>query len=191
MTKCQKQKLNVKSLTEGEIVGVSDYFSNMIWARMFIEAQGYPLKENILCQDNQSAIKIIKNGRRSSGKKQGIWTFGTCATRAGWRVKKLGLSTAPWRACSRISLLNLFRESCSENYERSLWVTNILIPFMRVQRMLRHRSVLEKMYPERTLIVPMASRLTTVRVTKVILAVVKVTRWIRLSRVRLCLGPTW
>jgi len=36
---------------------------------MFIEAQGYPLKENILFQDNQSAIKIIKNGRRSSGQK--------------------------------------------------------------------------------------------------------------------------
>jgi len=69
MTKCQKQKLNVKSSTEGEIVGVSDYLSNMIWARMFIEAQGYPLKENILFQDNQSAIKIIKNGRRSSGQK--------------------------------------------------------------------------------------------------------------------------
>ena len=41
LTKCQKQKLNVKSSTEGEIVGVSDFLPNMIWARMFLEAQGY------------------------------------------------------------------------------------------------------------------------------------------------------
>ena len=36
LTKCQKQKLNVKSSTEGEIVGVSDFLPNMIWARMFL-----------------------------------------------------------------------------------------------------------------------------------------------------------
>jgi len=68
-TKCQKQKLNVKSSTEGEIVGVSDYLPNMIWVRMFLEAQGYTLDENILFQDNQSAMKIELNGRKSSGKK--------------------------------------------------------------------------------------------------------------------------
>ena len=69
LTKCQKQKLNVKSSTEGEIVGVSDYLPNMIWGRMFIEAQGYPMEELILYQDNQSAIKIEKNGKKSSGQK--------------------------------------------------------------------------------------------------------------------------
>ena len=68
-TKCQKQKLNTKSSTEGEIVGVSDFMPNMVWARMFMEAQGYILKENILYQDNQSAMKIIANGKRSSGQK--------------------------------------------------------------------------------------------------------------------------
>ncbi len=69
LTKCQKQKLNTKSSTEGEIVGVSDFMPNMIWARMFLEAQGFVLKENILHQDNQSAIKIVTNGKRSSGQK--------------------------------------------------------------------------------------------------------------------------
>ena len=68
-TRCQKQKLNVKSSTEGEIVGVSDYLPNMIWVRMYLEAQGYALDENILFQDNQSAMKIELNGRKSSGKK--------------------------------------------------------------------------------------------------------------------------
>ena len=68
-TKCQKQKLNVKSSTEGELVGVSDFMPNMVWVRMFIEAQGYSLEENILFQDNQSAIKIELNGKKSSGQK--------------------------------------------------------------------------------------------------------------------------
>ena len=68
LTKCQKQKLNTKSSTEGEIVGVSDFLPNIIWARMFLEAQGYIIKENILYQDNMSAIRIENNGKRSSGK---------------------------------------------------------------------------------------------------------------------------
>ena len=69
LTKCQKQKLNTKSSTEGEIVGVSDFMPNMIWARMFLQEQGFVLEENILYQDNQSAMKVLKNGKRSSGQK--------------------------------------------------------------------------------------------------------------------------
>jgi len=69
LTLCQKQRLNVKSSTEGEIVGASDYLPNMIWARMFLEEQGIFLEENTLFQDNQSAMKLELNGRMSSGKK--------------------------------------------------------------------------------------------------------------------------
>jgi hypothetical protein len=66
LSKCQKQKLNTKSSTESEIVGVSDYLPNVVWARMFLEAQGFVINKNIHCQDNQSSIKIEKNGKRSS-----------------------------------------------------------------------------------------------------------------------------
>ncbi len=69
LTKCQKQKLNTKSSTEGEIVGVSDFLPNVIWTRMFLEAQGIVIQENIVYQDNQSSMKILKNGKRSSGQK--------------------------------------------------------------------------------------------------------------------------
>ena len=68
-TKCQKQKLNVKSSTEGKIVGVSDFLPNMIWARLFLQEQGYIIAENILFQDNQSAMRLIMNGKRSSSAK--------------------------------------------------------------------------------------------------------------------------
>ena len=60
LTKCQKQKLNVKSSTEGEIVGVSDFLPNMVWCRMFLSAQGITLEENTLYQDNKSAILTYK-----------------------------------------------------------------------------------------------------------------------------------
>ena len=60
-----KQKLNVKSSTECEIVGVSEYYPFNIWQTMFLEEQGYPMKNNILFQDNQSAIKMERNGRNS------------------------------------------------------------------------------------------------------------------------------
>ena len=61
--------MNTKSSTEAEIVGVSNYLLNVIWKRMFFGAQGFTIKENILFQDNQSAIKIEENGKSSSGQK--------------------------------------------------------------------------------------------------------------------------
>jgi len=36
---------------------------------MFLEAQSFEIKKNILYQDNQSSIKIEKNGKKSSGQK--------------------------------------------------------------------------------------------------------------------------
>jgi hypothetical protein len=68
-TMCKKQTLNVKSSTEGEVVGVSDFMPNMIWTRMFLEEQGFTLEKNTLYQDNQSSMKILLNGKKSAGKK--------------------------------------------------------------------------------------------------------------------------
>ena len=67
MSKSSKHKLNTKSSTEAELVGASDYLSYPIWAKKFLEAQGYPLEENIFYQDNQSTIRFEKNGRKSCG----------------------------------------------------------------------------------------------------------------------------
>ena len=65
----EKQKLNTKSSTEAELVGVSEFLPKVLYVELFLAAQGYPLKENILYQDNQSAIKLELNGRKSSGKR--------------------------------------------------------------------------------------------------------------------------
>ena len=61
--KCGKQRLNVKNLTEAELFGVSDYIVYYIWLVMFLRAQGYIMRDNILYQDNKSTILMLKNGR--------------------------------------------------------------------------------------------------------------------------------
>jgi Reverse transcriptase (RNA-dependent DNA polymerase) len=65
--KSTKQKLNTKSSTEAELVGASDYLPNTLWVKLFLEAQGHKIDENFFEQDNESAIKLETNGRRSAG----------------------------------------------------------------------------------------------------------------------------
>jgi hypothetical protein len=69
ITMSRKQKLNTRSSTEAELVGADDAINQMLWTRLFMEAQGYAIKENILHQDNKSAILLEKNGKRSSSKR--------------------------------------------------------------------------------------------------------------------------
>jgi hypothetical protein len=69
LPKSMKQKLNTKSSTEAEVVGASDYLPHTLWVKMFMEAQGYTIDESYLEQDNESAIKLEKNGRSSAGAK--------------------------------------------------------------------------------------------------------------------------
>jgi hypothetical protein len=63
-----KQKLNTCSSTESELVGVDNLMSLIIWSRNFLKAQGYAVVNNILHQDNRSAILLEQNGKMSSGK---------------------------------------------------------------------------------------------------------------------------
>jgi hypothetical protein len=62
----KKQKLNTKSSTKCELVGVDDASPQMLSTIYFVEGQGYGVKASILNQDNLSAILLEKNGRASS-----------------------------------------------------------------------------------------------------------------------------
>ena len=64
-----KQKVNTQSLTEAEVVGVDDAMGPILWTRYFLEEQGYEVRDNVLLQDNQSAIHLETNGRASAGKR--------------------------------------------------------------------------------------------------------------------------
>ena len=65
----QKQKLNSRSSTESEIIGVDDVMDKVLWTKLFLQAQGVEIRDNILYQDNQSSIKLETNGKWSSGKR--------------------------------------------------------------------------------------------------------------------------
>ena len=67
--KSAKQKVNTKSSTEAELVGSSDYIPWTIWVKRFMKYQGYDSKSSIFYQDNESAIKLEENGRKSCGEK--------------------------------------------------------------------------------------------------------------------------
>ena len=64
-----KQKINTRSSTEAELVGVNDAMGLILWTRKFIEAQGYTVNDNVVFQDNQSTMRLQNNGKRSSSKK--------------------------------------------------------------------------------------------------------------------------
>lgn len=65
--KSSKQKLNVKSSTEAELVGLSDSLSQVFWTRNFLAAQGFDMrKPAIVHQDNKSAIFLAEKGYPAS-----------------------------------------------------------------------------------------------------------------------------
>jgi hypothetical protein len=64
-----KHKLNTRSSTEAELVSVDDCMPMILWTRYFLLEQGYDVDENILFQDNKSAMLLEQNGRASSSKR--------------------------------------------------------------------------------------------------------------------------
>jgi hypothetical protein len=64
-----KQKLNTRSSTESELVGVDDMMSSILWTRYFLKEQGYKVYDNVIFQDNKSSILLERNGKLSSSKR--------------------------------------------------------------------------------------------------------------------------
>lgn len=65
----KKQKLNTKSSTEAELVGVDDVLPQVIWTQNFLLNQGWSVEKNVIYQDNKSAILLEQNGMASSSKR--------------------------------------------------------------------------------------------------------------------------
>ena len=64
-----RQKINIRSSTEGELVDVNDVMPQVLWNRYFLEAQGYDITDSLIYQDNQGAILLENNGHFSSSKR--------------------------------------------------------------------------------------------------------------------------
>ena len=63
-----KQKLNTSSSTTSELVAADDFLPKIVWIKNFMEGQAHKLNQNILFQDNQTAILLEKKGRSCCGK---------------------------------------------------------------------------------------------------------------------------
>ena len=66
---CQKQKVNTRSTTEAELVGLDDVLSKIIWTLLFVRAQGFHVLSNVVHRDNTSTMKLEQNGKESSGRR--------------------------------------------------------------------------------------------------------------------------
>jgi hypothetical protein len=74
-----KQKINTKSSTEAELVGVNDAMNFIEWIQLFVERQIKSLSDDsvlkkigcdvIIQQDNTSTIQLENNGQASSTKR--------------------------------------------------------------------------------------------------------------------------
>ena len=65
----RKQRLNTKSSTIAELVAADDVSVLILWTKLYMEAQGYEIRKNILFQDNKSTILLENNGKLSSTKR--------------------------------------------------------------------------------------------------------------------------
>ena len=59
-----KQKVNMRSLTEAQLVSVYNNISKVLWKKLFIEAQGHKVTTNVIQRDNTSSMKLEENGKQ-------------------------------------------------------------------------------------------------------------------------------
>jgi hypothetical protein len=69
MINSTKQKLNARSPTESELIGVDDMMPSILWTRYFLKAQEYHVSDNVIFQDNKSTMLLERNGKASSSKR--------------------------------------------------------------------------------------------------------------------------
>jgi hypothetical protein len=64
-----KQKLNTKSSTESELVGIADMMPIILWTCYFLLSHGYGVIKSLLTKKNENSILLERNGKASSGKR--------------------------------------------------------------------------------------------------------------------------
>jgi hypothetical protein len=79
MSMLSKQKINTKSSTEAELVGVDDAMNFVVWIQLFMGEQlktvsndsalSKFMHQSVIIQDNTSTIQLEKNGKQSSTKR--------------------------------------------------------------------------------------------------------------------------
>jgi hypothetical protein len=112
--KASKQRLNIKSSTETEVVVASDYIPYNMWMQHFMEDQGYTLDENMYHQDNQSAMRMEKNGKNScTGNFRHIHIRFFFSSKIRLMARGSESCTAPLVRCWKIFSRSHYKVDCS------------------------------------------------------------------------------
>ena len=127
--KSAKQKVVTKSSTEVELVGASEYLPSTIWVQYFLQAQGFPHRKSYFEQDNQSAMRLKRNGRASASQRSQHINIRFFLSRID-----LTLTTSPFdivkrNICSPISSRNRFKVAFSVSFATSFWASPTSPPF--------------------------------------------------------------
>ena len=64
-----KQKINMRSSTESELIAIDECMPQVLWTNYFLHEQGIWVKNTIMYQDNKSMILLATNGKYSSSKR--------------------------------------------------------------------------------------------------------------------------
>ena len=70
ITGSNKQKMNIRSSTEAELVACNDSLQRILHTQRFLQEQGLKVGKPVLKQDNKSTMLLHEKGRGSLGK----WT---------------------------------------------------------------------------------------------------------------------
>jgi hypothetical protein len=129
LCKSSKQKLNTRSSTKAKFVGASDYLPNTIWVKNFLEAQGYTISKSIFEQDNESAIRLEKNGHTSAGLKSRH-----IDVRYFWMKDRIKAEAINIQHCPILLMVgdfftkslqgHLFRKFATRSWETIIWITS-------------------------------------------------------------------
>ena len=65
----RKQRINARSSTESEIIGIYDTLPSVLHCKYFLQALGYNTSKHVIYQDNKSAMMLARNGKVSSSKR--------------------------------------------------------------------------------------------------------------------------
>ena len=65
----RKQKINARSSTNAELIGINDVVGQILWTKNFLNDQGYKIDTSTVHQDNKSTMLLEQNGILSSSKR--------------------------------------------------------------------------------------------------------------------------
>jgi hypothetical protein len=111
-----KQKINTKSSTKAELVGVDDSLRCILWRRYFMQEQGYGMEPSIIYQDNMSAVLLETNGHASASNRTKHIKVKYFFIKDKVDQSEIVLNIAPPAKCGQMSIPSQNRGQHTENF---------------------------------------------------------------------------